>query len=153
MQQIVQQAKRQWSNSNKLWFFSDEKNFCADQKFKKQNNQWIAMNPADVPKVIKTKYPETVTVFGVISDEGVVMPPCIFEKGLRVNSEIYIQVLEEKIFPWIQGVAGDRPWVWQQDSAPATIQQEQQSGSKIIVITVRSPNPTLISTGATLKER
>ena len=76
------------------------------------------MNPADVPRVMKTKYPETVMVFGVISGEGDVMPPHIFQKGLRLNSEIYIKVLEEKVFPWIQGVAGDRPWVWQQDGAP-----------------------------------
>ncbi|QQP54127.1 Uncharacterized protein FKW44_006848, partial [Caligus rogercresseyi] len=28
--------------NNMLWFFSDEKNFCQDQKLNKQNQRWVA---------------------------------------------------------------------------------------------------------------
>ena len=108
-------------DENMLWFFSDEKNFCQDQKFNRQNNRWIAMRPQDVPKVMQTKFPATVMVFCVISSEGHVMPPHIFEAGLKVNTEIYLSVMEDVVLPWIRTVAGDRPWVWQQDSAPCHV--------------------------------
>ncbi len=106
---------------NMLWFFSDEKNFCQDQEFNRQNNRWIAMRPKDVPKIMQTKFPATVMVFGVISSEGHVMPPHIFETGLKVNTDIYLSVMEDVVLPWIKTIAGDRPWVWQQDSAPCHV--------------------------------
>ena len=40
---------------------------------------WIATNNRDVPSVKKTKFPATVMVFGVVSSEGHIMPPQIFE--------------------------------------------------------------------------
>ena len=52
---------------NMLWFFSDEKNFCQDQVHNSQNPRWIATNNRDVPRVMKTKFPATVMVFGVVS--------------------------------------------------------------------------------------
>ena len=106
---------------NMLWFFSDEKNFCQDQAHNSQNNRWLATCTKDVPKVMKTKFPATVMVFGVVSNEGHVMPPHIFEVGLRVNTDIYLDVLESVVFPWIRRIAGNRPWVWQQDSAPCHV--------------------------------
>ena len=109
---------------NMIWFFSDEKNFCQDQKFNRQNNRWIAMRPQDVPRVMQTKFPATVMVFEVISSEGHVMPPHIFEAGLRVTSEIYLTVMKEVVLPWIKKVAKDRPWVWQQDSAPCHVSKK-----------------------------
>ena len=47
---------------------------------------WIAMNNRDVPRVMKTKFPSTVMVFGVVSSEGHIMPPHIFEVSLKVNT-------------------------------------------------------------------
>ena len=107
--------------SNMLWFFSDEKNFCQDQAHNRQNHRWIAMCLKDVPRVMKTKFPNTVMVFSVISSDGDMMLLHIFETGLRVNTEIYLQVMETVVLPWIKQVARDRPWVWQQDSAPCHV--------------------------------
>ena len=36
--------------SNMLWFFSDEKNFCQDQAHNRQNHRWIAMGPTMCPE-------------------------------------------------------------------------------------------------------
>ena len=36
---------------------------------------WIATNNKDVPRVMKTKFPATVMVFGVVSSESHIMPP------------------------------------------------------------------------------
>ena len=80
---------------------------------------WIATNNRDVPRVMKTMFPATVMVFGVVSSEGHIMPPHIFEVGLKVHTKVYLDVLMSVVIPWCNQVAGSRPWLWQQDSAPA----------------------------------
>ena len=64
----------------------------------------------NVPRVMKTKFLATVMVFGVVSDEGHIMPPHIFEVGLKVNTKVYLHV----VIPWCNQVTSVRPWVWQQ---------------------------------------
>ena len=91
----------------------------TDPSYDSQNHHWIAMNNRDVPRVMKTKFPATVTVFGVVSSEGHIMPPHIFEVSLKVNTKVYLDVLKSVVIPWCNQVAGGRPWVWQQDSASA----------------------------------
>ena len=41
-----------------------------------------------MPRVMKTKFPATVMVFGVVSSEGHIMQPHIFEVGLKVNTKV-----------------------------------------------------------------
>ena len=52
-----------------------------------------------------------------VSSEGHIMPPHIFEVGLKVNTKVYLDVLKSVVISWYNQVAGGRPWVWQQDSA------------------------------------
>ena len=80
-----------------------------------------------MPRVIKTMFPATVMVFGVVSSEGHIMPPHIFEVGLKVNTKVYLDVLKSVVIPWCNQVAGGRPWVWQQDSVPAHKSKETQA--------------------------
>ena len=88
---------------------------------------WLATNNRVVPRVMKTKFPATVMVFGVVSSEGHIMPPHIFEVGLKVNTKVYLDVLKSVVIPWCNQVAGGRSWVWQQDSAPAHKSKETQA--------------------------
>ena len=88
---------------------------------------WIATNNRDVPKVMKIKFPATVMVFGVVSSEAHIMPPHIFEVSLKVNTKVYLDVLKSVVITWCNQVAGGRPWVWQQDSAPAHKSKEAQA--------------------------
>ena len=88
---------------------------------------WIATNNRDVPKVMKTKFLATVMVFGVVSSEGHIMPPHIFDVGLKVNTKVFLDVLKSVVIPWCNQVAGGRPWVWQQDSALAHKPKETQA--------------------------
>ena len=81
----------------------------------------------NVSRLMKTKFPATVMVFGVISSEGHIMPPHIFEVGLKVNTKVYLDVLKSVVIPWCNQVAGGRPRVWQQDSAPAHKSKETQA--------------------------
>ena len=61
-----------------IWFFSNEKNFCQDQKHNKQNNRWLSYSPKDTPRVMQTKFPQTVMVFGCLSSESDVISPHFF---------------------------------------------------------------------------
>ena len=78
------------------------------------------------PGVVKTKFPTTVMVFGVVSSEGHIMPPH-FEVGLKVNTNVYLDVLKSVVFLWCNQVADGRPWVWQQGSTPAHKSKETQA--------------------------
>ena len=60
---------------------------------------WITTNNTDVPRVMKTKFPATVMVFGVVSSESHIMPPHIFEVGLKVNTKVYLDVLKSVVIP------------------------------------------------------
>ena len=88
---------------------------------------WIATNNRDMPRVMKTKFPATVKIFGVLSSEGHIMSSHIFEVGLKVNTKVYLDVLKSVAILWCSQVAGGRPWVWQQDSAPARKSKETQA--------------------------
>ena len=86
---------------------------------------WIVTNSV-VPRVMETKFPATVMIFGVVSSESRNMPPHIFEVGLKVNTKVYLDVLKSVVILWCNQVAGGGPWVWQQDSAPAHKSKETQ---------------------------
>ena len=60
---------------------------------------WIATNNRDLPRVMKTKFPATVMVFGVVSSEGHIMPPHIFEVNMKVNTKVYVDVLKSVVIP------------------------------------------------------
>ena len=81
----------------------------------------------NVTRAMKTKFPATVMVFGVVSSEGHIMPPHIFEVSLKVNTKVYLDVLKSVVIPWCNQLTGGRPRVWQQDSAPAHKSNETQA--------------------------
>ena len=87
---------------------------------------WIDKNYRDVPRVMKTKFPATVMVFGVVSSEGHIMLPHIFVIGLKVNTKVYLDVLKSVVIPWFNQLVGGRPWTWQQNSAPTHKSKETQ---------------------------
>ena len=84
---------------------------------------WIITNNRDVPRVMKTKFPATV----MVSSEGHIMPPHIFEVSLKVNTKVYLNLLKSVVISWCNQVASGRPWVWQHDSAPAHKSKETQA--------------------------
>ena len=69
----------------------------------------------------------TVMVFGVVSSEGHIMLPHIFEVSLKVNTKVYLDMLKSVVIPRCNQVAGGRSWVWQQDSTPAHKSKETQA--------------------------
>ena len=65
--------------------------------------------------------------FGGGGAEGHIMSPHIFEVGLKVDTKVNLDVLKSVVIPWFNQVAGGRPWVWQQHSAPAHKSTETQA--------------------------
>ena len=61
--------------------------------------------PRITPRVMKTKIPATVMVFGA----GNIMPPHIFEVGLKVNTKVYLDELKCVVLLWCNQVTGCRP--------------------------------------------
>ena len=76
-----------------LWFNSEKKTFDQDKKINRRNDRYLCGNTTAVPLVMRTTFPATVMVLGVVSNEGHVKPPHIFRQGLRVNAATYIEVL------------------------------------------------------------
>jgi hypothetical protein len=58
-------------------------------------------------------------VFQVISSNGDVMEPHFFGNKERVNTDVYCQLLEDKVIPWMIQIAAGCKFLFQQDSAPA----------------------------------
>ena len=67
---------------------------------------WIATNNRDVPRVMKTKFPAMVMVFDVVSSEGHIMQPNIFEVGVKVNTKVYLDVLKSVVISWCNQTLG-----------------------------------------------
>ena len=65
--------------------------------------------------------------FGGGGADGHIMPPHTFEVGLKVNTNVYLDVLKSVVIPWCNHLSGSRSWVWQQDSAPAHKSKETQA--------------------------
>ena len=79
----------------------------TNPSYDRQNHRWIATNNRDVPRVMKTKF--TAMVFGVVSNEGHIMPPHIFEVSLKVNTKVYLDVLKSVGIPWCGSRTRRRP--------------------------------------------
>ena len=48
-------------------------------------------------------------------------------KSAWKSTPLYLDVLKSVVIPWCNQVAGGRPWVWQQDSAPTHKSKETQA--------------------------
>ena len=105
--------------AERIRFFSDEKIFTVDAKINRRNDRWLAHDPENVPVVGRTKFPASIQVLSVVSSEGDVMPPHFFNKGETITKEVYLRVLTTVVKPWIDTVTSGRPYVFQQDGAPA----------------------------------
>ncbi len=94
--------------------------FPSSTVYENENDRWLAYDPEDVPIVMKTKFPSSIMVLGVISSKGGdVMPPHFFGTKETVTKEVYLRVLEDVIVPWMEEVSAGEPYVFQQNGAPA----------------------------------
>jgi hypothetical protein len=79
------------------------------------------------------KFLVNVMVLGVVSNEDDVMPPHIFAKGLKINTE---ETMEDVVKPWMDQVAAGRRYIFQQDKAPAHYSKRTQEWLKANLLEV-----------------
>lgn len=91
-----------------ILYFSDEKNF---DQVNKRRDRWFVCRPSAVASVIHTKFPATVVILGVVSNEEQVMPPYFLLQGLGNNFSTYIMVLET-IKPWLDDACSRRVYLF-----------------------------------------
>lgn len=114
----------QWAKTHQNWtaerwsnvIFSDESRFCtisdAPQLVRRLSSE--SLRPECLQRT--TKYPPSVMVWGCFSSKGYGRIEFV-EKTM--NSDVYKQVLDTKLFRTVQDQFGDdRNWIFQQDSAP-----------------------------------
>ena len=123
-------SRSKGSAAQSLRFYSDEKYFVVDQHHNRRNMRWIAVSPENVPPIMRSKNPSGVMVMGLVSNEGHVMDPYFFPQGLKINTEVYLDVLQRVMVPWMRSVAAGRPFTFQQDSAPAHKSKKVQAWLK-----------------------
>ena len=73
----------------------------------------------EVPPIHVTKHPQSAMMLGVVASDGKRMPPHWFEKGLRLGTKAYLEVMKNMVKPWTDENYPDCEYEWQQDSAPA----------------------------------
>ena len=109
------------SNRHPLIFSSDKKMWNVDAARNRQNDRFLAKEKSEVPYIFTSKNPASIMTLGVISNQGHVMPPHFFKLGERVNTKVYLDVLETVVVPWMIEVAMGEPYTFQQDSAPCHV--------------------------------
>jgi hypothetical protein len=106
--------------------FSDKKMFTVDQVYNRRNDRVIVnMGDSGTP-VNKTKHPAGVMVLGIVASDGKKCPPIFIPGGLKVNTEVYIDLLKKKFVPWLRRTYPDGNYVFQQDGAPAHTSKRTQ---------------------------
>lgn len=113
--------------------FSDEKLFDIQQVglsclpslllffqvFNPQNDRiWSEEEPDTEERAIeRTQKAESVMVWAAISARG--KSPLVFvPQNVKINKEVYVDILERHLLPWTETIFGDDPWTFQQDGAP-----------------------------------
>ena len=65
-------------------------------------------------------------VFGLISSDGKKMPPVFIPSEVRINTDKYLDIMNEKVKPRVIANYPDGNDVFQQDDAPAHISKRTQ---------------------------
>lgn len=105
--------KPSWTR-HALGFFCEVKNVDKHQKSNRKDDRWLCAGPSEVLRVMHMKFPAIMSVSGVVSSEGHVIPPHVFRRYLKIN-----EVLEALIKHRIDIICNGRPYVFCQVPAPS----------------------------------
>ncbi|WKX94524.1 hypothetical protein Q1695_011645 [Nippostrongylus brasiliensis] len=102
---------------HRLILFTDEKLFTVEEVLNRQNHRVYAKSNPHVA-VSRSSHPASVMVFAGVTADGKT-PLWFVPKGVKVNSQNYLDLLKEDLLPWARSHFGSRSWTFQQDGAPA----------------------------------
>jgi hypothetical protein len=111
-------------HKGKVILFSDECYFTLAQ-YSLQNDKFIwrkgdqANAPHDLRYVGQKQRASGSMFLGIVASNGDIGPTIWVEPGVKINADAYLDLLKEKVKPWIDATFEPGTWVWQQDGAPA----------------------------------
>jgi hypothetical protein len=72
--------------------FSNKKIFTAEASVNRRNNRGLAHDPENVPVWSRIRFPSSICILGINSNEHDVMSPYFFKKGETVTKEDYFDI-------------------------------------------------------------
>ena len=108
-----------------ILLFVDEKYFTVDQVINSRTDRFITKKRVrDVPDAIwsvqKSKHPVQIMMFGLVSSNGLKMPPVFLESGFRLGAKDCLdRILIPHVLPWVKAnFKNNENVVFVQDGAP-----------------------------------
>jgi hypothetical protein len=103
--------------------FTDEKLFTIQAVHNCQNDRILATNSGNIPieqrAMFRRQKPQSVMVWAGVLSDGKKTPLIFVPEGVKINKEVYLAMLQDKVLPWLKENYGDGNFTFTQDSAPA----------------------------------
>uniref|UniRef100_A0A2M4DS66 Putative transposable element n=1 Tax=Anopheles darlingi TaxID=43151 RepID=A0A2M4DS66_ANODA len=121
---------------NPVIVFSDEKHFTIDSATNSRTDRFISpLKTKDVPENIKckftSKHPAGIMRFGAVASNGLKMPPVFIKSGVKMITDVYVDILKKHVLPWVKANFGaPQNVVFQQDGAPCHTSNRTQTWLK-----------------------
>ena len=97
--------------------FTDEKWFFLRPHPNKQNTRvWSSSNPFRYDDCVKQGAEKVMCFVAIVA--GKILPPIWFPPGTSINSDKYLEILRDLVWPEIQKIPGHQRFYYQQDGAP-----------------------------------
>lgn len=99
--------------------FTDEKIFTVERQHNHQNDrQLLKPGSKNREAVTRSHHPASVMVWAGVTATG--KTPLIFiEKGVKIDQNVYQELLKDRVAPWAIEHFGNNNWTFQQDWAPS----------------------------------
>ena len=108
--------------TGKVFIWSDEKMFMVEAETNEQNVRVYAKSSKDLSvnarSHLKRQKPASVMVWAAVASDGSKSPLIVIEEGVKPNSQVFFNMLEENILPWLTESFG-HDFILTQDGAPA----------------------------------
>ena len=110
------------SAGDKVFIWSDEKIFTVEPQINQQNDRVLAASSSCIDPAVRTVYrrqkPAGVMVWAAVASDGTKSPLVFIKEGVKVNSQVYLKMLEEQVLTWVtESFPGG--YVFTQDGAPS----------------------------------
>ena len=109
------------NSAGEVIIWSDEKIFTVQQILNKQNDRIyssdIRLEPDKRKFNFRRQKPASLMVWAAVASDGTKSPLVFIDQGVKVNSVIYIQLLEKYVLPWVKKCFGNN-YIFTQDGAP-----------------------------------
>lgn len=111
------------NHPNVIVIYSDEKLFDVERKFNKQNTRVLSRDLSATDPAAKYAFtrqkPDSIMIWAAVASNGKKSPIFCIPDGVKINQDVYLKFLEDKVKPWIDSEFEGAEVCFTQDSAPA----------------------------------